>query len=161
MSRPPRLPHYQYCGVARYFLTICTQNRVEYFRDAWAVSLVLDQFFYTAREKRIAVPAYCAMPDHLHLLAEGESERSDLKQFVNLAKQRAAYRFTKQCGKRLWQEGYYERVLRVEDNSEEVIRYIVTNPIRGGLVQRVTDYPFWGSSLYSREELLAHVGART
>lgn len=160
MSRAPRIPRYAYTGVQRYFLTICAHNRVKHFTDAVVVSLVLDQFFYTAREQRIAIPAYCVMPDHVHLLVDGESDDTDLKQFVKLGKQRSGYRFGQQREKKLWQEGYYDHVLREEEKTADVIFYIITNPLRTGLVQKVTDYPFWGSSLYSRKELLAYIGCR-
>ena len=58
MSRPPRIPQDQYEASQRYFLTICTHNRREHFRDAAVVSVVLDQFIYSAREEHIAIPAY-------------------------------------------------------------------------------------------------------
>ena len=41
-----------------------------------------------------------------------------------------------------------------------MIHYIVTNPVRSGLVNNVIDYPFWGSSVYTREELLVYIGSR-
>ena len=98
MSRAPRLPHHQYTGVQRYFLTTCTHERREFFRDGAAVSQARDQFFYTARKEMIAILAYCFMPDHLHLLADGETERADLRLFAKLSKQRSGYRFKKLRG---------------------------------------------------------------
>jgi hypothetical protein len=42
----------------------------------------------------------------------------------------------------LWQDGYFERVLRAHEDTAIVARYIVDNPVRAGLVQRADDYPF-------------------
>ena len=154
MSRPHRIPDHPYVGVQRYFLTICTRNRAPLLTDAESVSLVIDQFFYTAAERSVAIVAYCVMPDHLHLLVDGQREDADLKTFVTLAKQRAGYRFKAKTEKALWQDGYYEHVLRDEEKTETVVYYIIANPLRKGLVTNVFDYPFWGSGLCSREELV-------
>lgn len=35
-----------------------------------------------------------------------------------------------------------------------VARYIVQNPGRAGLVQSVDDYPFWGSTISTKDELV-------
>jgi putative transposase len=144
--------------VQRYFLTICTRDRAPVLTDDRTVSLVLDQFLYTAKEQQVAVVAYCVMPDHLHLLVDGEREDADLKKFVTLAKQRAGYRFKARVKRALWQDGYYEHVLRDEETTESIVYYIIANPLRKGLVDNLFDYQFWGSGSCSREELVASIG---
>jgi hypothetical protein len=37
------------------------------------------------------------------------------------------------------------------------LKRFVKNPVRAGLVSSPLDYPFWGSLVYSREELLAYI----
>jgi len=106
MSRPRRIPNYPYTGVQRYFLTICTDNRAEFFREAETVQLAVDQFLYTSREQGMAIVVYLLMPDHAHLLVDGEFDDSDLKQFVKLSKQRSSYRFKKRFKRKLLQDGY-------------------------------------------------------
>jgi len=39
-----------------------------------------------------------------------------------------------------------------------VVRYILENPLRAGLVQGAADYPWIGSSRFTIEELLACAG---
>jgi putative transposase len=158
MSRPRRIPNHPYTGIQRYFLTICTHNRTEFLRDTETVEMVVDRFLRTSREQRIAIVAYCVMPDHVHLLVDGESDDADLTQFVKLAKQHTGYWFKRKQGKRLWQKGYYEHVLRDEERTENVVLYIIANPVRKNMVERPLDYPHWGSGLYSREELLHSIG---
>ena len=53
----------------------------------------------------------------------------------------------------LWQDGFYDRILRRDEDSLDVAAYIVANPVRAGLVHRVTDYPYSGSSVCSLEDL--------
>ena len=160
MARPPRIPNYQYIGVQRYFLTFCTENRVTHFVHKAIVDPVVDHFLQQAREDAMAILAYCVMPDHAHMLVDGEHDGADLLHFTKLAKQRSGYWFKQTHGTRLWQKGYFEHVLRDEERTEDVIYYIIANPLRKGLVENVMDYPYWGSSVYTREELLYSIGLR-
>ena len=43
---------------------------------------------------------------------------------------------------------------RAEEDRAAVIRYLLENPIRGGLVHDLHNYPYWGSGLCSREALI-------
>lgn len=47
----------------------------------------------------------------------------------------------------LWQDGYYERVLRRDEDSPAVIDYILNNPVRAGLVDDPLAFPFSWSCL--------------
>ena len=116
--RPRRLPHYDYSGPQRYFLTLCTFERRRHFTNGAVVTLVHDQFLRTAMEFEFAILAYCYMPDHLHLLAEGLGEASSLPAFAALAKQRAAFVTRTMLPARVWQKGYFERVLRDESDTK-------------------------------------------
>ena len=37
------------------------------------------------------------------------------------------------------------------------MKYIVENPVRGGIVASPIEYAFWGSSVYTREQLLEFI----
>lgn len=93
------------------------------------------------------------MPDHLHLLIEATSERADLVAFAAEAKQRTAYRYRRRHAQVLWQKGYYEQVLRDDEATLTVARYILANPVRAGLVEEPGDYPFAGSFVFNRLQL--------
>ena len=77
---------------------------------------------------------------------------------MKIAKQKAGFQFKQRYKKSLWQEGYYEHILRDEERTQEVVYDIIANPIRKHLVENILDYPYWGSMLYSREELLHSIG---
>src|SRR5687767_6368996 len=137
MARPRHIPGHAYVGVQRYFVTTCTSDRAEYLTDPCIVSTIVDHFLQTAREKGMAIIVYCVMPDHIHLLVDGEHDSSEMEPFVSLAKQRAGYWFKQTHGKKLWQKGYYEHVLRAEERTEDVVFYIIANPLRKKLVENV------------------------
>ncbi|MNE68641.1 hypothetical protein D3C80_1643130 [compost metagenome] len=44
---------------------------------------------------------------------------------------------------RLWQKGFHDHALRREEDVKAVARYVVANPLRAGLVEKLADYPFW------------------
>jgi putative transposase len=157
MSRPPRVKSFSYIGQHRYFLTICTFNRRSEFTDAETVDMVWAHFRRFSQRDEIAINAYCAMPDHFHLLATGLSDTSNVRNFIAHSKQRSGWALREKFGRRLWQEGYYDRVLRDEDDTAAVIRYIVNNPIRAGLVVSPATYPFWGSFTHTRDEILEFI----
>jgi putative transposase len=118
------------------------------------VELVTAQFLRAAAELSFDLIAYCFMPDHVHVVAEGKSEDADLKRFVSRAKQLSGYHYGQRFGKRLWQRYSYERVLRDDESTRDVVRYVLENPVRAGLVDAIEKYPFIGSSVYSREDLI-------
>jgi len=152
--RPGHLRDFNYLGPLRYFLTFATDHRRAHFDDELAVSLVLSQFLRAAKDTGFELPAFCFMPDHVHLVIVGTSDTSDLLTFIRRAKQFSGYYFSKQFGQRLWQRDGYEHVLRDNEATGAVIKYVVANPMRAGLVRRLEDYPHFGSTLYSREALI-------
>jgi putative transposase len=146
LMRPRRLPHWSYRGCSRYSLTLCTFDRRCCFTEPGLVRDVLLQFLQCADAADFEVLAYCFMPDHLHLVAGGTTPTSDLRAFVATAKQNSAHASRRWIRGRLWQRGYYERILRDRDDVQNVIRYVLANPIRAGLVESLGDYPFAGTT---------------
>jgi REP element-mobilizing transposase RayT len=94
------------------------------------------------------------MPDHLHQLVHGRALTSDAKRFILLAKQYSGYYYKKAFKQRLWQWYGHDRFLRKVHEVRTIVRYVIENPVRAGLVQGVDEYPFIGSQLHSREELI-------
>jgi putative transposase len=154
-GNPGHLNTFDYLGPYRYSLTFCTDSRQRLFVTRERVELVLMQIERSAAEEQVAIIAYCFMPDHLHLLVEGRCESSDCRRFINRAKQFSGFHYSKTFGHRLWQRYGFERVLRVDEATLVVARYIVENPLREGLVRSVEDYPFAGSRVYSLADIMS------
>ena len=122
--------------------------------ESVVVELVLSQILRAAEQEQFAVPAYCFMPDHVHILAQGVTEHSDCKRLIKSSKQYSGYMYKQQFGQRLWQPWAYERVVRDDEATIEVARYIVENPLREGLIGSVLDYPFVGSQIDELKDLV-------
>ena len=155
--RPERLKTFDYLGLHRYFLTFCTIDRQHVFVSAERVDEVRTQFLRAAADGRFALLAYCFMPDHVHLLVEGQSDDSDGRRFVARAKQLSGFYYKKRFGQPLWQKYGFERTLRTQEGTLSVAKYILENPLRGRLVDDVRKYPFLGSAVYSIDAILEAV----
>lgn len=155
----PRLKTFGYKGYHRYFVTICTHNRIPIFKNDALVSRSIKILKDTSNNFWFKVWAYCFMPDHLHFLVEGESPDSDLKRFISSYKQCTGYHYKKHVTQgfspaqspapkknpKLWQPSYYDHVLRKDEDILSVARYVVGNPVRKALVKHFLDYEFIGS----------------
>ena len=103
------------------------------------------QILQAARTYHFEITAYCFMPDHLHLVIHGTAEHSDCKAFIKAAKQYSAYTFKQLQRFRLWQRYGFDRVIRDDAELALAIGYIVSNPVRAGLVRHPSDYAHLGS----------------
>ena len=155
-NRPPRLPGFKYLGSNRYFLTVCARSRARVFVDPGVGERVAQQFLRTADDHGFDVVAYCVMPDHFHALVAGTEGQAAFTRFVRMWKQVTGYWWKRQGhAMALWQEGYYETILRDDDPTAGVVRYIVGNPLRAGLVRDIHDYRLIGSSGFDIDALVA------
>ena len=157
-NRPSRLRDFPYIGEYRYFLTICTQNRAPVFEVDANARCAVAQILRTSSQLAFDVIAYCVMPDHVHALVAGMQPDSDFQLLAKTYKQVTGH-WWKQTGQNrlLWQEGFHDRVLREDDHTEDVVRYILLNPVRAGLVTDPRDYPYLGAAKYDVATLLESV----
>jgi putative transposase len=141
-----RLERDLYRGPAASSISVTAYQRQPLFTDATEVDRYRKMLEDAARETGFRQLAYCFMPDHLHLLAEG-SEGNDLAQLMKTFKQATAYDYKRRTGRPLWQRSYYDHVLRGSDELQPAIEYILQNPIRAGLVDNPGAYPFSGGDM--------------
>jgi hypothetical protein len=86
-------------------------------------------------------------------MVEGTTETASLRLFVKRAKQRSGRAYLAVRGGPLWQEGYFDRVLRPGDDAKALARYIVANPVRAHLVAHPLEYPYSGSDVWPLRDL--------
>jgi REP element-mobilizing transposase RayT len=139
----PRLPGFNYVGAYGYFVTINSHQRQSVFSGAPGVECI-DTLVKTAEDAGFDLMAYCLMPDHLHLLCTGRTEGAQLGPFVKLFKQVTGFQYKKATGRQLWQRGYYDHVLRSDEDAHDIAAYIWYNPVRAGLVSEPGAYSFSG-----------------
>jgi len=126
-------------------VTIAVQARTPVFADRAVASSAVQVLREHATRTGVRIDAFCVMPDHVHIVL-GPSVACDVitfvGQFKNLA-QRAAWAQGVQGA--FWQNRFWDRFLRAEEQLERVVEYVLNNPVRRGLVEHWKDYPFSGS----------------
>ena len=123
------------------FITACTKGRGhllsnevthEALKRAW-----LDY-------KHWMVGPYVLMPDHLHLLvAPTSAHPSPVRRWVAWWKRLASQALHLEED-HLWQRDIWDYRLRCRDHFAEKARYILNNPVRGGLVEHADMWPYAG-----------------
>ena len=120
-----RLDYYDYSRKGSYFITICSRNHENIFRDAdWTLTKA-----GTVVEKRISnifgIGEYVIMPNHVHMIITfDESGKHILGREINAFKGLV----TKECGGSVWQRGYYDRILKGREEYADCAEYIQNNP---------------------------------
>src|SRR5215204_2394846 len=106
MARHPhRLERDRYRGRFTYFLTACTYQRRDAFRDPEVSLTTTDQLMRACRKHGFADIAHTLMPDHVHVLVEGLRDDSDFLKWLDLWRQLTGYFYTRKTANHLWQEG--------------------------------------------------------
>jgi len=144
-AKPKRLEDFPYRGRYRYFITIRSESFRHHFVKDEVVAKVIDILRSAAKQEGFSIWAYCFMPDHAHLLVEGKHSNADMKHFVASFKQKSGYWFRSTYGVKLWAPNYHEHVLRNDEATMTAARYIIQNPIRKGIVEDCSSYPYAGS----------------
>jgi putative transposase len=154
----PRLNRADYLGRRTYHVTITANERAELLDDLEFARDCNEVLRKTAVNLRFRLLAYCFMPDHVHILLQGNWNQSDLIRFVQRFKQITGYRFKHETGDHLWQQSFRDRVLRKDENRDVVAQYILDNPSDDALPLHSPAYELRGGELYQR--LLVPDGAK-
>ncbi len=134
-----------YQGCHRYFITQCTFNKKPFFKDKHLVRWLIDVLKIKSENFGFRIWAYCFMPEYMYLLIEGKSSDSDMKQFISSYKEYTGFHYKEKTGILLWQTYFYKRLMRNEEDTLNVAKYIFGNPVRKGLVDDYKKYKFLGS----------------
>ncbi|HEY0287881.1 MAG TPA: transposase [Pseudomonas sp.] len=139
-----RLRRGRFSEVGRiYNVTSIVEGRLPVFSNWHLGRIVVQEFRAAEQDGLVASMAWVVMPDHFHWLFELKA--GSLETLIKRVKARSAIEFnraTRSKG-RVWQRGFHDRAVRHEDDIQALARYIVANPLRARLVNRVGDYPLW------------------
>ena len=131
-----------------YFITFCTHNRIRCLAcDEIHSGLI--RFAQRAEcDFNVAVGRYVIMPDHIHLFIRGGADFS-LGRWIGLLK-RSLARTAKlsRANGQVWQEGFFDHVLRSDESYSQKWNYVRENPVRAGLVNSPEEWPYQGEIVY-------------
>jgi REP element-mobilizing transposase RayT len=129
-------------------LTIAVRDRRAVFEDHDLAAAAVEVLRALSAKRRVPLFGYCVMPDHVHLVV-GPSSECDIVTFVGQYKNlvlRAAW--TRGVTGSFWQSSFWDHFLRSDEDLGAAVEYVLTNPVRRGLVIDWRDYPFAGSLTY-------------
>jgi len=134
----------RYCEPERiYLLTTVTRHRQPLFNDFHLGRLLVNELRSAHEQQLVASLAWVVMPDHLHWLIQ--LGNTSLEQLMKRVKARSALAINRAQGTTgaLWQAGFHDRAARQEEDIQQIARYVLANPLRAGLIERLADYPLW------------------
>ena len=129
-----------------YFVTSGTCDRRRLFQVAANAELFLETLQHYRRAGNYKLHAFVVMPDHIHLLLSPTGLA--LERVMGLIKGGFSHRLGSKLP--VWQRGFTDRGVRDSNEFEMRRQYIHENPVRAGLVEVPTSYPY--SSAYRSKE---------
>ncbi|WP_434675922.1 REP-associated tyrosine transposase [Pseudomonas sp. D3-10] len=126
-----------------YLVTTVIHRRVPIFKDFQLGRLLVAEMRLAHERYQVNSLAWVVMPDHLHWLVQLEQPR--LSEVMQGVKSRSTLAINRAMGRTgaIWQNGFHDRAIRDNQDLQPCARYIITNPLRAGLVDRIGDYPLW------------------
>ena len=141
----PRLLRHHYQGHAVVMWTPTMEHRAAGWLNELFHFRLREIILHAAVREKVWCPAYCLMPDHLHLVWMGmrrESDQLNATRFLRrqLAPALKPHKFQHQA---------HDHVLREEERKRgafaRVCFYVLENPVRARLVFKAADWPFSGA----------------
>jgi putative transposase len=134
--------------------TILVHDRKPLFRKAEVVDRLIEILAVRLEGHQCDAPIYCFMPDHLHVLVRGLHERANSKHAIDKFKLSAGiWLRTNQPEFRL-KHDYFDHIVRCSEDWRAQAQYIALNPVRAGLIEHASDYPYTGCIGAGRSEML-------
>ena len=144
----PRLERHHDQGHAVVFWTNTLEQRSRGWLKPAFHATFRELMLHAAAREHLFCPAYCLMPDHLHLVWMGlrrESDQLNAMKFLRTQLEPAL------GNGREWQHQPHDHVLREEERRRNAFGsfcfYTLANPVRDELVKQERDWPFSGAIL--------------
>ncbi len=123
-----------------YHVVFSTQDRSPVFADFTKARMMVACLEKSAKQAITETLAFVIMSDHIHWLFV--LKFGSISQCV----QRVKAQFSREAGCLIWGVGFYDHAVRMDEDLQATARYIVANPLRAGLVEKIGDYPHWDAA---------------
>jgi putative transposase len=92
------------------------------------------------------VGRYVIMPYHVHFFCSAELGAKALPTFMQGWKQYTSKRMARELklSRTIWQEEFFDHVLRSSESYSQKWDYVKENPVRAGLVEGSDEWPWQG-----------------
>jgi len=121
-----------------YHITTATKDRAPVFNKLKNARVLINTLNHIHKLDEAETLCFVVMPDHLHWLLQLKGTRT-LSEVVASVKRYSS----RHCDNLQWQTGFHDHALRKEEDLKNISRYIITNPVRAGLVHSIKEYSHW------------------
>ena len=138
-----RLKDFDYSSVADYYVTINLKKRTDFFGSIKDCKMKLNNAGLIAQAQWLNLPLvfnniklgeYVIMPEHMHgIISVLKQTGKTLSNFIQVFKSKTAVIINKTAGqneKCIWQNRFYDRVIRDDKEYYFVEEYILNNPLK-------------------------------
>ena len=133
-----------------FFISSQTWERRSIFQSDELAKLLIDTMFHYQKETKFLLHEFVIMPNHLHAIIT--PQQITLERAVQFIKGGYSFR-VRQTGREnleIWQHGFTDHRIRDAADYEKYRTYIHSNPVRAGLCQRSSEYP-WSSAVLTSD----------
>jgi REP element-mobilizing transposase RayT len=151
--RHHRLSSYDYSTTGFYFVTLCIQDRLpllgivasgEMIHSSGGALVSESCEKICDRSPGILLDTLMIMPDHLHAILSLTGELRSLSEVIHHLKSRTTAQYARgvRCSNwppfhgKLWQQGFYDRVIRDDRELAAIRAYVGQNPLRWSLKEQ-------------------------
>lgn len=140
----PRIPRGQLAGYA-YHIINRGNGGATIFNNTGDYQVFLDLLCEAKSKFAVKVFGFCLMPNHFHLVLQPETVMT-LSTFMQWWLTSHVRRYHRRRGSsgHVWQGRFKSFPIQQDGHFLTVLRYILCNPIRAGIVERVNQWP-WSS----------------
>lgn len=146
--RSLRLKDYDYSQPGLYFITICCSQRQPLFDVPEVHQLVMETWQHLPnRFPTVTLDLFVVMPDHVHGILQlhrppRQTKAPRLDEIVRVYKSITSVQWLQLnkrrgtiCDRHLWQERFYDHVIRNDMDAHRIREYILNNPLVPQLLQ--------------------------
>jgi REP element-mobilizing transposase RayT len=142
----PRLRREFYLADAVVFWTMPVAYRTRGWLSETFHATFRELLLHAATREGLLCPAYCLMPDHLHLVWMGLRRDTDQRNGIKFLRAHLS-RFLRPAR---FQHQAHDRVLKPEERQRHAFSvacadYVLLNPLKAGLVKTPRDWPYLGA----------------
>jgi putative transposase len=123
-----RMPQWRLVGSVYFVTWRLAPSQVKLKEEERRVIMSALQYFDGSRYELFAC---VVMDDHVHVLVK-PLENDQVERIVHSWKSFTAHKFQKECGREvpIWQEEYFDRIIRDEKEFLDKAQYIFNNPLK-------------------------------
>jgi putative transposase len=142
------MPNYRrfYIPNATIFITCVTRKRYPYLKSKPDIDLFFGILEKVNEIHPFELQAYVMLPDHFHWLMKVDESSGNFSKIMHSIKRNFTrnYKHSQNIQQplTLWQRGFWDHVIRDEQDFGTHLDYIHWNPIKHGYVNKPEDWPY-------------------